>query len=161
MAITNEAYVILVAAAPITELRGSMPLGLYLFGSENFWKVFLLSIWGNFLPIIPVLLLLKPVSDRLRKFFLWKKFFDWFFERTRQHAAIVEKYEALGLMLFVAVPLPGTGIWAGAVAASLFKIRFRYAFLAITAGMLIAAVIVSLVCLGVINAPIFINKLMK
>ncbi|MBM3252057.1 MAG: small multi-drug export protein [Candidatus Omnitrophica bacterium] len=161
MAITNELYVILVAAAPITELRGSIPLGLYLLGSENFWKVLLLSMIGNFLPIIPALLLLKPVSDKLRKFFLWKKFFDWFFEQTRKKADLVEKYESLGLMLFVAVPLPGTGIWAGAVAATLFKIRFRYAVVAITAGMLIAGVIVSLVCLGVINAPIFINNLIK
>ncbi|HOX54220.1 MAG TPA: small multi-drug export protein [Candidatus Omnitrophota bacterium] len=161
MAITNEAYIILTAAAPVVELRGSIPLGLYLLGMENFLKVFLLSVFGNFLPIIPVLLLLSPVSEKLRRFFIWRRFFDWFFEHTRKKADLIEKYEALGLMLFVAVPLPGTGIWAGAVAATLFKIRFRYAVLAITLGMFIAGVLVSLVCFGAVNVPIFIKQIIK
>lgn len=161
MAITNEAYIILVAAAPIMELRGSIPLGIYLLGMENFPKIFLLSIIGNFLPIIPVLLLLSPVSSRLRRFFIWRKFFDWFFEQTRKKADLIEKYEALGLMLFVAVPLPGTGIWAGVTAATLFKIRFRFAVLSITLGMLIAGVLVSLVCFGFVNIPIFIKQIIK
>ncbi|MFH0791312.1 MAG: small multi-drug export protein [Candidatus Omnitrophota bacterium] len=161
MVITNEAYVILVAACPVVELRGAIPFGIYLFGKEEIVRVFLLSILGNLLPIIPLLLFLSPVSEKLRKFFIWRKFFDWFFEQTRRKASLIEKYEALGLALFVAIPLPATGVWTGAVAATLFKIKFRYAVLAITAGMLIAAVIVSLVCLGVINAPIFINNLIK
>jgi uncharacterized membrane protein len=55
----------------------------------------------------------------------------------------VEKFEVLGLMLFVAVPLPGTGAWTGAVVASLFKIRFGYAVLAISAGVIIAGVIIT------------------
>lgn len=92
---------------------------------------------------------------------MWRRFFDWFFERTKKKAAIIEKYEALGLAIFVAVPLPGTGVWAGAVAAMLFKIRFRYAALAITAGMIIAGIIVSMVCFGVFNAPMFINNIQK
>lgn len=161
MAITNEAYIILIAAAPVVELRAAIPLGIYLLGKEEIIKVFLLSIFGNFLPIIPVLLLLSPVSEKLRKFFIWRKFFDWFFERTRKKASLIQKYEALGLALFVAIPLPATGIWTGAVAATLFKIKFRFAVPAITAGMLIAGVIVSLVCLGIINVPIFINNLIK
>ncbi|MBM3248011.1 MAG: small multi-drug export protein [Candidatus Omnitrophica bacterium] len=161
MAITNEAYVILVAAAPVVELRAAIPFGIYLFGKEEIIKVFLLSIFGNFLPIIPILLLLSPVSEKLRKFFIWRRFFDWFFERTRKKASLIQKYEALGLALFVAIPLPATGIWTGAVAAILFKIKFRFAVFAITAGMILAGIIVSLVCLGVINAPIFISNLMK
>ncbi|MFH1655429.1 MAG: small multi-drug export protein [Candidatus Omnitrophota bacterium] len=158
MDIINELYIILIAAAPVVELRGAVPLGMYLLGSEHYIKIFLLAILGNFLPIIPLLLLLGPVSNKLRRFFIWRKFFDWFFERTRRKATLVEKYEALGLMLFVAIPLPITGVWTGAVAATLFKVRFRYAVLAITAGMIIAGIIVTLVSLGVINAPIFIKS---
>lgn len=157
----NELKIILMAAAPIVELRGAIPLGFYLLGDEHFIKIFLLAIAGNFLPIIPILLFLKPVSDKLRKFFIWRKFFDWFFERTKKKAGLVEKYEALGLTLFVAIPLPVTGIWTGAIASTLFKIKFRYALLAITAGMLIAGIIVSLVCIGVINIPIFLSNIIK
>jgi len=158
MAITNELYVIFMAAAPIVELRGAIPLGMYLLGSEQYIRIFILAIIGNFIPIIPLLVLLKPVSEKLRRFFIWRKFFDWFFERTRRKAKLVEKYEAFGLMLFVAIPLPITGVWTGAVAAVLFKIRFRLALIMITAGMIIAGIIVTLVSLGVINAPIFIKS---
>lgn len=161
MVFTNELKVISLAATPLLELRGAIPFGFYLLGSQNYLKIFLLSILGNFLPIIPLLLLLMPVSNKLRGFFIWRKFFDWFFERTRKKASIVQRYEALGLALFVAIPLPVTGVWTGAVAAVLFKIRFRYAVLAITLGMILAGVIVSLVCLGVINIPIFIKNIVK
>ncbi|MFC1594437.1 COG2426 family protein [Candidatus Omnitrophota bacterium] len=155
----NELKVLLLAAAPVFELRASIPLGFYYWGQEYIWKIILISIIGNFIPIIPLLLFLEPVSNKLRKFFLWKKFFDWFFERTKKKAGLVQKYEVIGLALFVAIPLPGSGIWTGSVAATLFKIRFRYAFVAITIGMLIACVLVSLVCVGVLNLPIFTKSM--
>ena len=110
-------------------------------------KIFILAIIGNMLPIIPLLLLLKPVSERLRNFSLCKKFFDWLFERTKRKAQIIQRYEALGLAIFVAIPLPMTGAWTGAIAASLFKIRFRYAFLAISVGVILAGIIVTLLCI--------------
>ncbi len=154
----NELKVLGLAASPIFELRASIPLGFYLWGQDQIAKIFLLSIIGNFIPIIPLLIFLEPVSNKLRNFFLWKKFFDWFFEKTKKKASLVQKYEALGLALFVAIPLPGSGIWTGSVAALLFKIKFRYAFIAITIGMITAGVLVSLVCFGVINLPIFVKS---
>ena len=126
-----------------------------LWGEEYFTKIFLLSIVGNFIPIIPLLLFLEPVTNKLRSFFIWRRFFDWFFEKTKRKAAIIQKYEALGLALFVAIPIPGSGIWTGCIAAKLFKIKFRYAFIAITIGMIIAGILISLVCIGIINLPIF------
>jgi uncharacterized membrane protein len=161
MVLINEISIILIAASPVLELRGAIPYGLYLLGTQHYVKIFLLSIFGNFLPVIPLLLLLMPVSNKLRSFFVWRKFFDWFFEKTRKKATLVEKYEALGLVLFVAIPLPVTGVWTAAVAATLFKIKFRYALLAITAGMILAGFIVSLVCLGGINIPILIKNIIK
>jgi uncharacterized membrane protein len=146
MDISNEILIILTAAIPIAEVRGSIPLGLYL--KEPLLKVFLLSILGNSIPVIPTLFLLNPVSEKLRRFKLWSRFFDWLFERARRKADIVEKYEALGLAIFVGIPLPMTGAWTGCVVASLFKIRFRYAFLSIFAGILMAAIIVTALCLS-------------
>ena len=139
---TNELITVIVAALPVSELRGAIPLAVLGF-KIPLAKAFLLSVLGNLIPVIPLLLFLQPVSEKLRHFRLWSKFFDYLFERTRRKASLVEKYEALGLALFVAVPLPITGAWTGCIAASLFKIRFRYAFLAISIGVLIAAIIVS------------------
>ncbi|MFH1269676.1 MAG: small multi-drug export protein [Candidatus Omnitrophota bacterium] len=146
----KEYIVMLVGALPISELRGAIPLALSLGMPLN--KAFWLSVAGNIIPVIPALFLLEPVSNRLRRFKIWSRFFDWLFERTKRRADTVQKYEALGLALFVAIPLPVTGAWTGIVAASLFKIRFRYAFIAIVSGVFVAGLIVSALCvLGVIS----------
>jgi uncharacterized membrane protein len=146
----KEWIVVIVSALPIAELRLAIPLGLS-FGM-SLEKVFVLSVIGNSVPVAPILFLLAPVSQRLRRFKLWARFFDWLFERTKKKAQAVQKYEALGLAVFVAIPLPMTGAWTGAVAASLFKIRFRYAFIAVVAGVIGAGLIVSLLCaLGIMT----------
>ncbi len=144
---SNELITVIVAALPVSELRGALPLALLSF-KIPLARAFLLSVLGNLIPVIPLLLFLQPVSERLRHFRLWSKFFDYLFEHTRRKASLVEKYEALGLVLFVAVPLPITGAWTGCIAASLFKIRFRYALLAISLGVLMAAIIVSTVTIA-------------
>jgi len=146
----KEYIVIIVGALPIAELRGAIPLALS-FGmpmSKAFW----LSVLGNSIFIIPGLFLFKPVSEKLRRFKIWARFFDWFFERTRKKADIIQRYEALGLAIFVAMPLPMSGAWSGVIAATLFKIKFRYSFPAIVAGVLGAGVIVALLCkLGMLS----------
>ncbi len=146
----KEYIVMLVGALPISELRGAIPLALS-FGmpmSKAFW----LSVIGNSIPVIPALFLLEPVSSRLRRFKIWARFFDWVFERTKKKADTIQKYEALGLAIFVAIPLPMTGAWSGVIAASLFKIKFRYAFIAIIAGVFGAGLIVLGLCgLGIIS----------
>jgi uncharacterized membrane protein len=148
--IPKEYVVMLVGALPISELRGAIPLALYYGMSLS--KAFWLSVLGNLIFVAPALFLLEPVSNKLRRFKLWSRFFDWLFERTRKKADTIQKYEALGLAIFVAIPLPMTGAWSGVVAASLFKIRFRYAFIAIVAGVIGAGLIVSFLCaLGLIS----------
>ena len=136
----KEAAVVILAALPISELRGAIPLALAMDFSPQ--KTYLLAFVGNLLPVVPLLFLLEPVSEKLRHIGIFERFFNWLFERTRRKATLIEKFEALGLILFVAVPLPITGAWTGCVAATLFKIRFRYAFLAIVAGVAIAGVVV-------------------
>jgi len=140
--VSKEWLVLLLAASPISELRGAIPAGVAM--GLPFAKVLMLSIIGNLLPVPILLFLLNPLADWARKKvpFL-HRFFEWFFERTRKKAALVEKYEALGLILFVAIPLPITGAWTGCAAATLFKVRRRYALISIALGVLIAATIVS------------------
>jgi len=146
----KEYIVMLVGALPISELRGAIPLALSL--GMPMGKAFWLSVIGNSIPVMPALFLLEPISNKLRKFKIWSRFFDWLFERTKKKGDTIQKYEALGLAIFVAIPLPMTGAWSGVVAASLFKIRFRYAFFAIIAGVISAGLIVSALCgLGIIS----------
>jgi len=156
VSIPKEYIVIIFGALPISELRGAIPLALS-FGMPMH-KAFWLSVLGNIIPIAPALFLLEPVSTRLRKFKAWSRFFDWVFERTKKNSDAIQKYEALGLAIFVAIPLPMTGAWSGVIAASLFKIRFRYAFIAITAGVIGAGLIVSILCaLGIMSWKAVIN----
>jgi len=140
----KEAVTFILSMLPVSELRGAIPFGLS--SGLDLGEVLTLSIIGNLVPVMPILFFLEPVSDYLRKFWLFKKFFDWLFERTRKRSDLIEKYETLGLILFVAIPLPMTGAWTGCIAASLFKIRLRYAFPAIAIGVFIAAAIVTGVC---------------
>jgi len=86
---------------------------------------------------------LDPLSRYLSKFSRPRKFFEWLFSRTRKRSQIVERYKMLGLAAFVAIPLPVTGAWTGAIAAFLFGIKFKHAIWAILLGVLIAATIVT------------------
>lgn len=141
----REYIVMIMGALPISELRGAIPLALSF--NMSLGKAFFLSVLGNISFIIPALFLFEPVSNRLRRFKIWSRFFEWVFERTKKNADAVQRYEALGLAIFVAIPLPMTGAWSGVIAASLFKIRFRYAFIAIVAGVIGAGLIVSALCM--------------
>lgn len=141
---------LLLAAAPISELRGAIPYAIF---SADFHWLFAygVSVAGNFLPVVPILLLLGPAEKALRRFRFFDKFFTWLFQRTRRKGRLIEKYEAFGIILFVAIPAPITGAYTGAVAAYVFGLRRRLAAPAIFCGILIAGVIVTLACTGVIS----------
>lgn len=140
--IPSEFIIFIVSSLPITELRGAIPIGLLVM-KQPVVKTYLWAVLGNIAPVAPLLFLLEPVSNKLRRFKVWANFFDWLFSRTRKKAGLIEKFEALGLILFVAVPLPMTGAWTGCIAATLFKMRFGTAFSAICAGVIMAGLIVT------------------
>jgi uncharacterized membrane protein len=147
--IPAEGVTFLLATLPIAELRGAIPWALYPTGGGLAWPVaYLWAVLGNALPVIPLLLFLGPVSEWLRRWRLFDRFFDWLFARTRRRGKVIERFEAIGLTLFVAIPLPVTGAWTGCAAAFIFGIRFRYALPAVLAGILIAGTIVTAVTLG-------------
>lgn len=136
--VRRELLVILVAALPVIELRGAIPLGLSL--GMGHWHVFFLSVLGNLLPIFPLVWLIRPTYGWLHRRG-WTRTADRLLARTRIKSVSVAKYGAIGLMLFVAVPLPGTGAWTGALAAFIFGIPKRWALPAIAAGTAIAGFI--------------------
>lgn len=145
---------VLIASLPVSELRGAIPLAILKF---NFaWpKAYAISVFGNMIPVIPWLLFLNYVQESLMRFKPTRVFFTWIFDRTRRKGKLIEEYETLGLMMFVAIPLPITGAWTGCIAAFLFGIKFRHAILAIFLGVLIAgAIVTSLTKLGWIGGII-------
>jgi uncharacterized membrane protein len=149
-AVPKGYIVMFVAVLPMTGVGVAIPLALY-FGmsiSEALW----LSVIFNLIPIVPFLILLEPLSRRLRRFKFWAGFFDRLFARAKKKAELIQKYQAFGLAMFVALPIPMASAWTAAVAASLFKIKFRYAFAAIVLGVIAAGcIILSLCVLGIIT----------
>jgi len=139
-----------IAMLPVFELRGAIPAA-YAMGMSHTWMIYLLAVTGNFVPVLPILLLLEPVENHLRRFATIDRFLDWLFRRTRSRSAMIQKYESLGLILFVAIPAPMTGAWTGAIAAYLFKLPLRLAVPCIILGILIAGIVVTLVSLGVLT----------
>lgn len=137
--------VMVIGAIPISELRGAIPVAMGIYGMTPV-EAYFLSVIGNLIPVIPLLLFLEPVSGYLRRYRIFDIFFTWLFSRTRKnHTKNFEKYGLLALTLFVAIPLPVTGAWTGCAAAFVFGIRFKHSFPAIAAGVLIAGVIVTIV----------------
>ena len=98
-----------------------------------------------------IILLVRQVFDRLRKHAFFAPKIDALERRAHLKGRLVRKYRLLGLMLFVAIPLPGTGAWTGALIAAFLNIRLRHALPAITLGLLIAGSLVTLMTLGLIH----------
>ncbi len=149
--INDGLRIALISMLPIAELRGAIPIALTIYKMPVFWA-YIFAVLGNIVPAIFLLLFLKPFSEYLRQWYCFDIFFEWLFERTRRNTEkIFEKYGALFLLFFVAIPLPITGAWTGSAAAFVFGIRFWYAFPAILGGVLIAGIIVTLTSLGMIS----------
>jgi len=145
-----EALTVLLAAMPVSELRGAIPWATFVL-NMNWSEALAWSLFGNIIPVPLILVLMNPAQNYLRKVPLFNRFFDWLFARTRRKGRLIEQYQAVGLALFVAVPLPVTGAWTGSIAAFLFGIRFVPAFIAICFGVVMAGTIVTLACQGFIS----------
>jgi uncharacterized membrane protein len=144
MDLGNSILVLVLSATPGFEARYAIPLAINTLGFSPA-EAFALGLVGNLIPVVALLMLLEPVSDYLSKHFaFFDRFFNWLFERTRRHSDRFERWGALALIPFVAVPLPITGAWTGCAAAFVFGIRFWYALPTIFAGMVIAALATTL-----------------
>lgn len=148
--IPPELATILTGMTPIGELRAALPIALTVYGFP-LWKAFLLSVIGNMIPVVFILWLLEPVSKFLmERSKIMNRFFSWLFKRTHKKGKKgFEKWGALVLVIFVAIPLPLTGAWSGAVAAFVFGIPYKKALSLILLGVLIAGVIVSIMTVGI------------
>ncbi|MFA5392324.1 MAG: small multi-drug export protein [Candidatus Paceibacterota bacterium] len=144
----HELWVILIAASPIVELRGAIPIAMGIF-YFSWFKAFLLSFIGNILIIIPFIWFLEKFSSFLiEKSKFCKRLFNWIFERTRvKIGPTFKKYSRWALVIFVAIPLPMTGAWTGSIAAYLLGINKKEAFSLISLGVFIAGCLVTILTL--------------
>jgi uncharacterized membrane protein len=142
MTLADFLKVFFTAAAPISELRGAIPLAIV--DLDMSWQLaFLVAFAGNLLPVPFLLLFLDPVSKLLSKVGIFERIINWIFRMSRRRGGLVEKYGTMGLVIFVAIPLPVTGAWTGSIVAFLLGLRFWRAFPAIILGVFIAGVIVT------------------
>lgn len=142
--------VFLVAMLPFLELRGAIPLGIG--QGVPPLEAYILAVLGNLVPVVFLLYLLGPLEQRLRFIQIFDRFFEHLFHRTRhKHSEKVDRYGALMLVPFVAVPLPVTGAWTAVAIAYVFNLKKRYAFPAIVTGVVIAGLVVTLATIGAIN----------
>ncbi len=165
--LSKDAAIVAISTLPIVELRGAIPVGHLLLpdtdkstrlGRDDLRRaarIFFYAVLGNLLPVPFILLLLGPISNFCMKIPAGKKFFEWLFVRTRRKTADIEKYEFWGLAIFVAIPLPATGAWTGAMAGWLLGLNFFRSLLSIFIGVLVAGVIMTaLSLLGWLGAAI-------
>ena len=137
------------SAAPVVELRGGIPYGVLL--GLPVWGAFLAAVAGNLLPIPVILLFLDKVFAWMRGYNKLGALVRRLEAKAHLHGRKVVKYRSLGLFLLVAIPLPGTGAWTGALVASVLGMPPREAILPIALGVLGAGVLVSLATMGVIH----------
>ncbi len=174
--IPAEIYVFLISIFPIVELRGAIPVGAAL--GLPFYENYLLSVLGNMLPIPFILLFIPKILDFLARFRLFRPVVLWLRKKANKHsgkvlgegasemetseeelldstkdASVIKMTKGIftALLLFVAIPLPGTGGWTGALIASLFNLPKKWSLLAIFLGVLGAGVIMCLASYGVVG----------
>ena len=137
----------IISLMPILEIRGGMIAARLL--EMPFWKAFLICYVGNMIPIPFIILFIRKIFEFLRRFSFFRRIIEKLERKTEKNKKKVLKYEAWGLLLFVAIPLPGTGGWTGALMAALLDIRLRKSLPIISIGVLIAGFIMSGLTYGI------------
>lgn len=138
--------IFLISMVPIVELRGSIPLGATSFANTpalDFLPNYIASVLGNFLPVPFILLFIRKILQWMKSTKHFSKIALWLEKKAKKGSDKVMRYASLGLFLFVAIPLPGTGAWTGALIASLLNMRMKYALPSILVGVLVAGAIMT------------------
>ena len=144
--IPEELVAFVISLFPVLECRGGMIAARLM--EIPFVTAFLICYVGNMLPIPFIILFIRKIFDFLRRFKFFEKIIVKLEAKTDKNKDKILKYKSWGLLLFVAIPLPGTGGWTGALMAALLDIRFKRALPIIALGVLIAGFIMSALTYG-------------
>lgn len=134
---------------PVLEIRGAIPVGVA--AGMDPWSAFFVGFVGNMLPVPFLILLTRKIIEWMKKHHILDKLTSFLERKGSQKAQTVQKYSFWGLFILVAIPLPGTGAWTGALVASLLDMRLKRALPAIAMGVIVAGLIVLLATYGVVS----------
>ena len=146
--------IFLISMLPIIELRGAIPIGAAI--GLPWYLNMIVSIIGNMLPVPFILLFSVKAFEFMKKHNIMVKFIEKIENRAKKRSEGLATGEFIGLMLFVAIPFPGTGAWTGALIAALLQFNRKRSFFYIGLGVVIASVIMTLASYGVIS--LFVPK---
>ena len=139
-----------ISMLPVVELRGAIPVGIMAFKIPWYWT-YIVSVLGNMVPVPIILLFVERVIKWMKTTKRLNKVGVWLEAKAEKNTPKIQRFEVFGLMIFVAIPLPMTGAWTGALVAALTGMKFKNAMISIAGGVLIAGVIVTLICEGVLG----------
>lgn len=140
--------VFLLSMAPVSELRGAIPAGIAM--DINPFILLPLCVLGNVLPVPFIILCIRKIFSIMKKWGgIASKIVEYCEHKADKAAKMFYKYELLGLFILVAIPLPGTGAWTGALVAAMLRIRLKTAFPVISLGVLAAGIIMLILSCGV------------
>lgn len=143
-------YTAFISMAPVIELRGGIPLGIGL--GLTPWQAYFSAVTGNLIPVPVILIFVRRVFRYIKdRGGALAGMIEKLERKAHLKGRIVRKYRSLGLVVLVAIPIPGTGAWTGALAAAFLDMRLRDALPAILTGVLVAGIIVSGLSAGVIS----------
>jgi len=146
--VSKEIIVFIISMIPILELRGSiLAAGLL---NMKFLSTYIIAVIGNCLPVPFILLFIEKVFEWMKKT-KCRKFVEKMENKAMEKSGQITKYGKWGLFLFVAIPLPGTGAWTGALVASMLRFKRKQACLYIFLGVMTAGLIMSLISFGLIK----------
>ena len=149
--VSKETIIFIISMIPIMELRGGLLAASPALLNVSILRAIPICILGNILPIPFILLLIRHILEWMKMIPFLRGIAIWLERKAMSKKSQIEKYEFWGLMLFVGIPLPGTGAWTGALVASLLRMKFGKAFAAIIAGIVMATVIMAIVSYGVLG----------
>lgn len=138
---------IVVSMVPIIELRGAIPLAAHA-GLAWYW-VFPAAVLGNMIPVPFIVLFIRKIFDWIKRHTRLGGMVERLEARAERKMPAVKKYRFWGLVVFVAIPLPGTGGWTGALIAALMDMRLKKAVPGILMGVVIAGIVVSILTYGI------------
>ena len=150
--VSREMIVFIISMVPILELRGGLLAASVL--NISVTRALWICIIGNTIPVPFILLLITPIFNWLKQTKTFRPMVEKMETRALRKRDQVEKYEFWGLVLFVGIPLPGTGAWTGSLLAALLGMKFKKAFPAVLLGIALSSVIMSVVSYGLLGALI-------
>lgn len=147
--LNKNLVIFIISLMPILELRGGLIAASLL--KLNFFSSFIICFIGNLLPIPFILWFITPLFDKLRKTKFLSKIINKLEDKANKKKGSIEKKEFIGLLLFVGIPLPGTGAWTGSLIAALINMDKKKALLAAFLGVILAGIIMSIFSYGILG----------